>query len=277
MAGFQSRVAIAGQFSLASAFRSLSLSIPKRSFSTTPAQQTTQQLPAHVPPYPYGPRQWYKQADTGLYGGASIRFGNKISKGRNQGKTRRSWKPNVRRKKLRSDALDQDLFIKVTHRALRTIEKEGGLDNYLLSDRPSRIKELGIFGWHLRWQVMQTPSIQERFREERKKLGIPEPLSMEEWLKSKEDEINATVEERLNIKDITKPRLKGRADPSRFAQKKKPTYQLGTHQLAELEMAAQEQAEREREDREFEELEREAHELEQAERGQPESKPTKQV
>lgn len=281
MAGLQSRMAMASQFSLASAFRSLSLSVPKRPFSTSPVQQTTQQLPTHVPPYPYGPRQWYKQADTGLYGGAMIRFGNKISKGRNKGKTRRSWKPNVRRKKLRSDALDQDLFIKVTHRALRTIEKEGGLDNYLMCDRPGRIKELGMFGWHLRWQVMQTPVMQERFTEERKKLGIPKPLSFEEWIKSKEDEINAKVEERLNIKQITKPRLQGRADPSRLLQKEKPTWNLGTHQLAELELAAKEQAEREQADLEEAEFEREALAMEEAEREaereKNESKPTKQI
>ncbi|KAJ5635755.1 54S ribosomal protein L24 [Penicillium longicatenatum] len=218
MAGVQTRATMVGHFSLASAFRNLSLSASKRSFSTTFAPQTTKELPEHIPPYPFGPRKWYKQADTGLYGGAMIRFGNKISKGRNEGKTRRSWKPNVRRKKIPSEALGEDLFIKVTRRALRTIVKEGGLDNYLLSDKPARIQELGMFGWELRWKVMQTPVIQERFREERKRLGIPEPKSFEEWMKSKEEEINATIEERLNIKQITKPHQKGKADPQRLAQ-----------------------------------------------------------
>ncbi|KAJ5701900.1 hypothetical protein N7488_009448 [Penicillium malachiteum] len=218
MAGLQTRVNMTGHFSLASAFRNLSLSIPKRSFSTTLAPQSDAQLPEHVPPYPFGPRQWYKQADTGLYGGAMIRFGNKISKGRNEGKTRRSWKPNVRRKKIRSDALGEDLFIKVTRKALRTIQKEGGLDNYLLSDRIARIRELGMFGWELRWKVMQTPVIQERFREERAKLGTPEPKSFEEWIKDKEEEINAKVQERMNVQELTKPRNKGKADPQRFQQ-----------------------------------------------------------
>lgn len=134
-----------------------------------------------------------------------IRFGNKISKGRNEGKTRRSWKPNVRRKKIWSDALNKFLFIKVTRRVLRTIRKSDGLDNYLLDDRPGRIKELGIFGWHLRWQVMQTPKIQEQIRQERQRLGLPEPPSFEEWLKQKEEEIKEKVEENINIKDKTKP------------------------------------------------------------------------
>lgn len=209
---------MATHFSLASAFRNLSLSIPKRSFSTTLAPQTTKQLPEHIPPYPFGPRQWYKQADTGLYGGAMIRFGNKISKGRNEGKTRRSWKPNVRRKKIHSEALGEDLFIKVTRKALRTIEKEGGLDQYLLNDSVARIKELGMFGWELRWKVMQTPMIQERFEKQRKAFNLPQPKTMEEWLKEKEDEINAKVQERLNIDQLTKPRNKGKADPQRTQQ-----------------------------------------------------------
>jgi large subunit ribosomal protein L28 len=147
----------------------------------------------------------FRQSNTGLYGGATIQFGNKISQGRNEGKTRRFWKPNVRRKKLWSEALQQFLFIKVTRKALRTIRKAGGLDQYLLDDRPARIKELGVFGWKLRWQVMQTDKIQEQFKQERKRLGLPEPPSFEEWLKQKEGEIKAQVEEHTNIAELTKP------------------------------------------------------------------------
>jgi large subunit ribosomal protein L28 len=148
--------------------------------------QSRKKLSAAIPPYPYKPNYVYKQADTGLYGGASIQFGNKISKGRNKGKTRRAWKPNVRWKKIHSEALEKDLFLKVTRRALRTIEKCEGLDNYLLSDKPARLKELGLTGWELRWKVMQTPKIQEKFRQERKALGLPEaPPTFEEWVKEK--------------------------------------------------------------------------------------------
>lgn len=177
--------------SLSAAFRGLSLhsaTPAKRSFSTSVCLQSRKKLPEAVPPYPYKPNYVYKQADTGLYGGVTIQFGNKISKGRNKGKTRRSWKPNVRWKKIHSDALDKDLFLKVTRRALRTIEKSKGLDNYLLSDKPARIKELGLTGWELRWKVMQTPSIQEKFRQQRKALGLPEaPPTFEEWVKEKEE------------------------------------------------------------------------------------------
>ena len=134
-----------------------------------------------------------------------IQFGNKISQGRNEGKTRRMWKPNVRRKKIWSDALEDFVFIKITRKALRTIRKSGGLDNYLLDDRPGRVREMGIFGWQLRWQLMQTPKIQEQFREERKRLGLPEPQSFEEFVKQKEAEAQAKGEDKTNIKDETQP------------------------------------------------------------------------
>lgn len=191
-------------FSLSTAFHNLSLT-SKRSFSTTLATQKIPKLPDYVPPYPYGPNYVYRQANTGLYGGAMIRFGNKISKGKNEGKTRRCWKPNIRRKKIWSDALEKFLFIKVTRGVLRTIRKAGSLDNYLLDDRPRRIKELGMFGWHLRWQVMQTPKIQEQFRKQRKELGLPEPPTFEQWLKEKKVDIKKEVEEDVNIDEKTKP------------------------------------------------------------------------
>lgn len=191
--------------SLSAAFRNLSLASSKRSFSSTAAVQKTKTLPDYIPPYPYGPNHWYKQSNTGLYGGAMIRFGNKISQGRNEGKTRRSWKPNVRRKKIWSDALEEFLFIKVTRSALRTIRKSGGLDKYLLDDRPGRVKELGIFGWELKWKVMQTPKIQKEFQEERKRLGLPEPMSFEEFVKQKEAETKAKGEDDTDIKEETKP------------------------------------------------------------------------
>ncbi|RAL09718.1 mitochondrial 54S ribosomal protein bL28m [Aspergillus homomorphus CBS 101889] len=211
MAGLQTRSAMSLPFSLSAAFRNLSLNTARRSFSTTLPAQKTKQLPDYIPPYPYGPNYVYKQSNSGLYGGVTIQFGNKISKGKNEGKTRRSWKPNVRRMKLYSDALEEDLFIKVTRKALRTIRKAGSLDNYLLGDHPGRIKELGVFGWELRWRVMQTPKMQELFKYERKNLGLPRPPTFEEFVAQKEAERKAKAEagagDLTNIKEMTKPTL----------------------------------------------------------------------
>ena len=59
-------------------------------------------------------------------------------------------------------------------RVLRTIEKVGGLDEYLLGGKRARLKELGMGGWALRWTLWQTEMVRERFRTERERLGVPE-------------------------------------------------------------------------------------------------------
>jgi large subunit ribosomal protein L28 len=149
-----------------------------RSFSSTrhcTAKSSAKRLEAEhsaVPPYPYGPSKWYKQSNFGLYGLQKIRFGNMVSE-KNEIKTRRHWRPNVLRKRLWSQSLNTFLRIRVTARVLRTIDKCGGLDEYLLGEKAQRIKELGMGGWKLRWRIMQTESVKERFRKQREELGLP--------------------------------------------------------------------------------------------------------
>jgi large subunit ribosomal protein L28 len=116
-----------------------------------------------IPPYPYGPSQWYKQSNFGLYGNQKIRFGNMVSE-RNEIKTRRYWRPNVQQKRLWSVYLKKFIRLRITTRSLRTVDKCGGLDEYLLGEKPARIKELGMGGWLLRWRIMQTPAYKERLR-----------------------------------------------------------------------------------------------------------------
>lgn len=64
--------------------------------------------------------------------------------------------------------------IKVQARVLRTIDKCGGLDEYLLGEKPQRIKELGVQGWRLRWLVLRTGKVRRRVRAEREALGLVE-------------------------------------------------------------------------------------------------------
>ena len=78
-----------------------------------------------------------------------------------------------------SEALGAKIKTKLTMRVLKTIKKEGGLENYILKDKPARVKELGPGGWNLRWLLMQTRTVQERFNEERIALGL-EPLAIED-------------------------------------------------------------------------------------------------
>ncbi|KAI9643056.1 hypothetical protein NHQ30_008792 [Ciborinia camelliae] len=127
---------------------------------------------AGVPPYPYGPSQFYKQSNFGLYGLQKIRYGNIVSE-KNEIKTRRHWRPNVQRKHLYSPSLGKQIKLRVTTKVLRTIDKAGGLDEYLLGEKTRRLKELGMGGWKLRWRIMQTDTVKERFRAQREKIGLP--------------------------------------------------------------------------------------------------------
>lgn len=152
-----------------------------RSFSSTIPRSISLQLEKNdpdvvadtIPAYPYGPAQWYKQSNLGLYGGKVIQFGNNVGP-KSKYKTRRSWHPNIFNKRLYSRALGRHIQLRVSTRVLRTIDKLGGLDEYLLGDKEARIKELGITGWWLRWAIMQTPKIRQRFNAEREALGLPE-------------------------------------------------------------------------------------------------------
>lgn len=149
-----------------------------RAFSSSPqclAKSTAKRLAyehSAIPPYPYGASMWYKQSNFGLYGTQKIRFGNMVSE-KNEIKTRRYWRPNVQNKRLWSVSLRRFLKMRVTTRVLRTIDKCGGLDEYLLGEKAGRIKELGMGGWKLRWRIMQTDAVKQRFREQREALGLP--------------------------------------------------------------------------------------------------------
>lgn len=132
-----------------------------------------------MPPYPYGKNVYFEEANHGLYGGATIQSGNKISDGRNKGRTLRKWYPNVRVEKLRSDALNVEMSIPTTARVMRTIRKLGGLDKYVLGPKAARIKELGLLGWKLRWLVMNSEAVREKHEKHRQKLGLPQTSAVD--------------------------------------------------------------------------------------------------
>ncbi|KAI5456295.1 hypothetical protein BGZ63DRAFT_320500, partial [Mariannaea sp. PMI_226] len=148
-----------------------------RLFSTT-SPQLTKTIKPHrlpdrlIPPYPYGERQIYKQSNRGLYGAARIRFGNRVAE-KYGNKCRRFWRPNVHVKSFYVPSLDANIKTRLTLRVLKTIRREGGLQEYLLKSKPARLKELGPGGWNLRWLVMQTRGVQEQFNKERAALGLP--------------------------------------------------------------------------------------------------------
>eukprot|EP00957_Ditylum_brightwellii_P162667 12387037-Ditylum_brightwellii.AAC.1 len=69
----------------------------------------------------------------GLYDGKDIRSGNNVSF--SMKKTKRKFKPNVFKKRVYSETLDKMIQFRLTTSALRSIDKAGGLDNYLLTSK----------------------------------------------------------------------------------------------------------------------------------------------
>ncbi|KAJ4355959.1 uncharacterized protein N0V89_003984 [Didymosphaeria variabile] len=133
-----------------------------------------------IPEYPYGTSELFKQQDKGLYGGKMIHFGNNVSK-KTETKTRRYWKPNVLNKALYSVALKKKIKLRVTSNVIKQIDREGGLDEYLLKQSDSRVKELGPLGWALRWTLLQRPSVVRRMRSEAAALGVPQDEIDAQW------------------------------------------------------------------------------------------------
>ncbi|KAL5086887.1 hypothetical protein Trisim1_008636 [Trichoderma cf. simile WF8] len=154
-----------------------------RAFSTTISRPTKtvkpHRLPSDlIPPYPYGERRVYKQSNNGLYGSARIRFGNNVAEKHNN-KSRRFWRPNVHVKTFLMPSLGARIKTRLTLRVLKTVRREGGIENYLLKSKPARVKELGPGGWNLRWLLMQSRAVQQRFNDERVALGL-EPRELED-------------------------------------------------------------------------------------------------
>ncbi|OCL12523.1 hypothetical protein AOQ84DRAFT_352492 [Glonium stellatum] len=187
--------------------------LSRRTFSTTSAcladigsHRIEALIPqnARIPDYPYGPSHIYKQSNKGLYGGSRIQFGNNVSD-RTETKTRRSWSPNIISKSLYSVALRKKIKIRVSSRVLRTIDKVGGLDEYVLGEKEARIKELGPQGWKLRWRIMSQQAVKERFRIQAAELGLSAHIIQRRWGEKKKD--MGTGKAMNAVKSKSKPNL----------------------------------------------------------------------
>lgn len=69
--------------------------------------------------------------------GTGVQTGNNVSKSNR--KTRRRFMPNLQDMSVYSEILGSKINIRMTTRALRTIEKNGGLDSYLLNKPVSKL------------------------------------------------------------------------------------------------------------------------------------------
>lgn len=65
------------------------------------------------------------------FSGKGVQTGNNVSHANNR--TRRRFLPNLQQTSMLSDALGQTVQFRLSTQTIRTIEKRGGLDAYLLS------------------------------------------------------------------------------------------------------------------------------------------------
>ena len=65
--------------------------------------------------------------------GKNVMSGNNVSHAKN--KTKRKFLPNLQNVKFFSKTLDNYISLKVSVRALKSVEKNGGLDDYLIKTK----------------------------------------------------------------------------------------------------------------------------------------------
>ncbi|KAJ2556986.1 hypothetical protein EV175_001633 [Coemansia sp. RSA 1933] len=101
---------------------------------------------------------FYRLHRDGLFGEVKVQYGN--NKPKSLHKTRRFWLPNIQLVHLYSAILDKTMRLRVTTRVLRTIDKRGGLDNYLLETRDKKINsQLGL---ELKQKLKATLELKEK-------------------------------------------------------------------------------------------------------------------
>ena len=71
--------------------------------------------------------------------GVGVQFGNNVS--HSQRKTRRRFEPNIKAVKCLSELTGKEYKLKITARCLRTIEKAGGFDVFMLSAKAYKMSE----------------------------------------------------------------------------------------------------------------------------------------
>lgn len=71
--------------------------------------------------------------------GKGVLSGNNVSHAHN--KTRRKWLPNLQDFRMQSDALGERVRLRLTPRAVRSIERRGGLDAFLLATPNRKLSE----------------------------------------------------------------------------------------------------------------------------------------
>ena len=71
--------------------------------------------------------------------GKGVMSGNNVSHAKNR--TRRKFLPNLQRTSMNSEILGRNVSLRISTSAIRTIEKHGGLDAFLLQARNAELAD----------------------------------------------------------------------------------------------------------------------------------------
>ena len=74
--------------------------------------------------------------------GKKVLYGQNVSHSKRA--TSRRFEPNIQKVRLRSEALGQDVPLDIATRTLRTVQKKGGLDSYLLATADTRLQPVAL-------------------------------------------------------------------------------------------------------------------------------------
>jgi large subunit ribosomal protein L28 len=118
--------------------------------------------------------------------GKDIQFGNNVSHSKR--KTRRKFLPNLQNSIFTSEYIGK-VSVKITISTIRTIEKKGGIDNFLVYTNPVKLSTQAI-------------ALRKRIRDRLKKLN-----KLEEFLSYKYDSEKKTVKK----VSLRKEKLKAKA------------------------------------------------------------------
>lgn len=69
--------------------------------------------------------------------GRGVQTGNNVSHANNR--SRRRWLPNMQRTSFLSDVLGETVKLRLSTRGIRTIEKKGGLDTFLIDTPDTKL------------------------------------------------------------------------------------------------------------------------------------------
>ena len=74
--------------------------------------------------------------------GKHVQYGHNVSHSKRA--TNRRFEPNIQRVTLTSPTLGRNISMRVCTRALRTVQKKGGLDAFLLSSYDSKLTPMAL-------------------------------------------------------------------------------------------------------------------------------------